>query len=130
MNARELKRLLRKQTRCSYWRMIVPDKYYDTVRGGMMRTLVDLYKEDQERHRDENWDCDDIARDFWCYAKRVIKGPRNENGIVGRVIFPDHAEIIYVKTRVLPTALDHVYYIDQRDWNIRKPYKKPKWIEL
>lgn len=108
----------------------MPDKNYDVVRPGVMHTLIKTYREDQKKHIDEEWDCDDIARDFWCFAKRVHSDRTERNRIVGRVIFHDHAEIIYVQERYIKDNLAHVYYIDQRDWGIRKPNKKPKWIEL
>lgn len=130
MNAKELKRLLRKQTGCSTWRMIVPDKHYHALRIGVMHQLIHVYIENQKKYIDEEWDCDDIARDFWCFTKRVVSKPKKGNGIVGRVIFPDHAEIIYVQERYAKDGLGHVFYIDQRDWIIRRPNKKPKWIEM
>lgn len=110
--------------------MIVPDKNYDVMRPGVIDTLIRTYRENQKKHINEKWDCDDIARDFWCFAKRVVSDKTEENVIVGRVIFRDHAEIICVKKIFFPTGLDLVYYIDQRDWSIRKPNKKPKWIEM
>ncbi|MBE9594791.1 MAG: hypothetical protein IMF19_15075 [Proteobacteria bacterium] len=130
MNAKELKWLLRRQTGCSYHRMIVPDKNYDSVVPGMMHHLIKVYSEDQKKYSGEEWDCDDIARDFWCFAKRVKSNATKENKIVGRVIFPDHAEIIYVQGVHLESNPYYVYYVDQRNWHIRKPDKKPKWIEL
>ena len=130
MNAKELRRLFRKQTGCSYWRMIVPDKSYDVVQSDIMSTLIRTYREDHAEYKGEEWDCDDIARDFWNFAKRVIRDARNENGIVGRAIFPKHAEIIYVQEKYTKDGSHPVYYVDQRNWNIYMPNKRPKWIEL
>lgn len=130
MNAKELKRLLRKQTRCSTWRMIVPDEYYDAVKFGTIHQLIKVYREGQKKYVEEEWDCDDIARDFWNYAKRVLADTTKGNGIVGRVIFSDHAEIIFVEDLCLPKENFSVHYIDQRDWSMRLPNKKPKWIEM
>jgi len=110
--------------------MIVPDKNYDAVRNGVMSILIRTYREDQKRYIVEEWDCDDIARDFWCFAKRVVSDTTEKNGIVGRVIFRDHAEIIYVEKEPDTRFSDKVQYIDQHDWSIRKPDEKPKWIEL
>lgn len=120
--------MLRKQTRCSTWRMRIPDKNYDAMRLGRVQKLIKAYRENSEVHIEEEWDCDDIARDFWSFAKEVIKVVKEGNGIVGMVDFPDHTQIVYVEEINSKSEPYHVYYFDQRDWSIHRPNRKPKWI--
>jgi len=110
--------------------MIVPDRNYDAVRRGLMQNLINVYSDNPAIYEDEKWDCDDIARDFWNYAKIALKNITGKNAIVGRVIFREHAEIIYTYEKHTKDMSDSVRYIDQRDWSLRKPDKKPKWLEL
>ena len=130
VQAKDLRRAFRRQTRCSYFRTILQDAQYDTVQHSEMHEYIDTYTHIEDYEGDSEWDCDDIARDFWNYAKIRAKRRYKQNAIIGLVVFPDHTETVYgVDAQVAPKRTD-IYYLDPDTWEIRAPNKKPKWIIL
>lgn len=130
VQAKDLKRAFRRQTRCMYFRMILQDAQYDTVRHREMRGYLDTYTHIYDYDGDIARDCDDVARDFWNYAKIRANRRYNQNAIIGLVVFPDHTEIVYgVDSQVVPKSTE-IHYLDPDTQEIRAPNKKPKWIVL
>lgn len=113
-----------------YFRTILQDARYDTVQHREMYHYIATYEHLEDYEGDTEWDCDDVARDFWNHAKKKAKRRYTQNAIIGLVIFPDHTEIVYgVDAEVVPTRTD-IYYLDPDTWEPRTPNKKPKWIVL
>lgn len=108
--------------------MRIPDKKYDAMRPGVMSNLISTYRKNMPVWEEERWDCDDIARDFWNFAKQVRSHNIGENSVVGMIDFPEHTQIVFVQEKYTENMNDSVYYVDQRDWSIRKPDRKPKMI--
>lgn len=127
MNAKDLKRALHRQTKCSSSKIILQDKIYDTVSTAYIQHFVLEYEQDE--YIPEQWDCDDQARDFWNYAKKRIKSEQDYNAIMGMLILPAHTKLLFA-TAVPNTDEIAVKYLDQNGWRITNPNQKPKWIVL
>ena len=128
MNAKELKRLLRKQTGCSYRRMIIQDKNYNALQPGAMKRYLKMYNRFDYYDYGEEYDCDDVARDLWNFMKRRARIERKENGAVGLLILNDHTQLVCARIEYAQKTPHSVYYLDQRDSTINRPNEKPKWI--
>lgn len=128
MNAKDLKRILRKQTRCSTRHIIMLDKEYAPIQTSKVYALINDYEE--ATYISEIWDCDDIARDFINYVKKTVKEVSAENVALGMIIFKDHAQKIFVEEFKPHSKRDRykVRYLDHRDWYIYAPNEHPKWI--
>jgi hypothetical protein len=128
ITARELKKILKRQTRCSTRHMIILDKEYSPISSSEVRALAKDYK--KGAYIPEIWDCDDIARDFVNYVKKTVKNTKNQNVAFGMVVLRDHAQEVFIdETDKLSKRNRYIArYMDHRDWSIYIPNERPKWI--
>ena len=136
MNAKELKKALRRQCGCSTRHMVVMDKYYSPISVSEVRALTKDYE--KAAYIPEIWDCDDIARDFvnftardfLNFVKKTTKEVLGKNVAFGMLVLRDHAQEVFVDE--LPKSSRRkrsiVEYLDHRNWRIYAPNERPKWI--
>lgn len=130
ISASELRKILRRATRCSRRNIILLDKYYHTITYSEINALINDYQ--KAEYEDEIWDCDNIAMDFMVFSKKEIKKTKKENGALGMLITGDHVQEIYVEELKQKSDKNKIIvrYIDHRDWSIKLPDKKPRWMIL
>jgi hypothetical protein len=136
IEARELKKNLRRQCGCSTRHMVVLDKYYSPISVSQVRALMKDYE--KAAYIPEIWDCDDIARDyvnftardFLNFVKKTTKEVLGKNVAFGMLVLRDHAQEVFVEeNKNLSRRKNYtVYYMDHRDWRIYRPNTRPKWI--
>lgn len=137
MNAKELKKVLRRQTGCSTRHMVVLDKEYSPISPSEVRALIKDYE--KAAYILEIWDCDDIARDFvnftardfLNFVKKTTKEVLGKNVAFGMLVLRDHAQEVFVETKRISRRSNYtVRYMDHRYWSIYKPNERPRWIVI
>ena len=138
MNAKELKKALRRQTGCSTRHMVVLDKEYSPISTSEVWALTKDYS--KAAYIPEIWDCDDIARDFvnfiardfLNYIKKTTKEVLGKNVAFGMLVLRDHAQEVFVEEIENPARRSNytVRYMDHRYWNVYTPNERPKWIVI
>ena len=122
ITALDLKKILKKATHCSRKNILLWDRIYHTTTYSDIKEQIAKYQKDE--YVEDIWDCDNIALDFITQSKKRIKDAKNENATLGMLITNDHAQEIFVTNH----KGYNVYYLDHRDWSIKPPDKRPRWI--
>jgi len=132
MDAKDIRRKLKRETGCRRRNIKVFDKFYTPLTLSVLRASISNYKKDP--YVPENWDCDNIARDFVNYVQKRIKNTENKNAAIGIIVVPesrkeDHVQEVFMLDTMSQDVRRRykVQYLDHRDWKIYAPNRRPKW---
>jgi len=91
-----LKRIIHKQTGCSYRNIFIPDKHMDLVANADAGEFLAQDFTDRETYVIERFDCDDFARNVYNNARNYGLKVKKKNWCWAEIWIAKHALNLYV----------------------------------
>ncbi len=102
--------------------IFIPDRHLDYVTDEFFKELYTGYAKSDVRSPLPWWDCDDRARDLWCYIRYVAMFKYRQNVAFGMLWTEGHALCLYV------TPEPSVRFIEPANGRLTGIYSRVRFV--